>query len=217
MIQTFIKLRNLLDRRERRQALALLVVMLIMGFMELVGIASIMPLIAVLSNPKIVETNRYLHLAYEGLGFTSRNSFLILLSAGSFIVIVGRTLSTAFTSYITLRYANTRAQTLSVRLLGIYLGRPYAWFLNRHSADLGRSILSEVDYVINGSLMPALDLVSGGIIAACIVSLVVAVEPVVAASVTAVIALAYGLVYLAIRGSLVKMGKERVQSSRQRY
>src|SRR5438067_2171138 len=193
MIQTFIKLRNLLDSREQRQALALLLVMLGMGLIELVGIASIMPLIVVLSNPKIVETNRYLRLTYEGLGFTNRSSFLIFLSAGCFIVIVGRTLSTAFTSYTILRYANSRALTLSVRLLGAYLSRPYAWFLNRHSADLSRSVLSEVDYVVNGSLMPALDLVSGGIIAACIVSLVVAVEPVVAASATAVITLAYGI------------------------
>ena len=36
--------------------------------------------------------------------------------------------------------------------------QPYAWFLNRHSADLGKAVLSEVDNVVAQSLVPAMSL-----------------------------------------------------------
>ncbi|HEY0917991.1 ABC transporter ATP-binding protein [Devosia sp.] len=217
MIRTFGKLAELLDRRERRQALALLALMLAMGLAEVAGVASILPLIAVLADPEIIQTSPYLRQAYELFGFADTNAFLILLSAGVFALVVVRTGLAAFTGYALLRYAHMRGHAISARLLSSYLRRKYEWFLNRHSADIGHSVLSEVDQVITGSLMPALQLVSQAIIAACLVALVVAVEPLVALVATATIGLAYGLVYFSIRSLLLRVGRERLEANRERF
>ena len=40
------------------------------------------------------------------------------------------------------------------RLVEGYLHQPYSWFLNRHSADLGKTILAEVNVVIKSGLYP---------------------------------------------------------------
>ena len=40
--------------------------------------------------------------------------------------------------------------SISKRLLEGYLHQPYSWFLSRHSADLGKNILSEVGIVVSG-------------------------------------------------------------------
>ena len=217
MIRTFRKLAELLDRRERRQALALLALMLAMGLVEVAGVASILPLIAVLADPGIVRTNEYLKTLYDLAGFSDTNSFLILLSAAVFTLVVVRTGLAAFSSYAVLRYAHMRGHAISARLLSSYLRRKYEWFLTRHSADIGRAVLSEVDQVITSSLMPALHLVSQAIIAACLVALVVAVEPEVALVATATIGVAYGLVYFSIRGLLLRIGKERLDANRERF
>ncbi|WP_127145481.1 ABC transporter ATP-binding protein [Pelagibacterium montanilacus] len=217
MADTFAKLWALLTTRERRQAGLLLVVMLALGVIEMAGVASIFPLIAVLSNPEMIETNPYLNTAYEMLGFSSNNGFFVALSAGVFAVIVLRTVFTAINSYGMLRYAQMRSHSLSVKLLGSYLRRPYAFFLNRHSADMGKSVLSEVEQVVNGSLMPALQLVSKGIIAFALVSLVVVVEPVIASISVLVLAGAYGLVYFTIRGYLQRKGGERIEANKARF
>lgn len=217
MLETFSLLRDLLNARERRQAALLLVLLLVLGSIELVGVASILPFIAVLSDPKIVQTNTYLRATYGALGFNSINDFLVFLAAVMFLVVIVRTTFTAFAQYAALRYANMRSHTLAVRLLSAYLGRPYRWFLNRHSADLGKTILSEVEEVIRGSLLPGLELIKNGIIAVFITGLIVAVQPIVALVSTVTIALAYGAVYFTIRMYILKIGRERVAANRQRY
>jgi hypothetical protein len=37
-----------------------------------------------------------------------------------------------------------RQYSIGKRLVEGYLNQPYSWFLSRHSADLGKTILSEV-------------------------------------------------------------------------
>lgn len=217
MIATIGKLLDFLDRRERRNASLLFVMVLVMGLLEVVGIASIVPLIAVLSNPQIVHTNQYLATVYSGLAFTNTNSFLIFLSASVFMVVVGRTAFSAFTTYALTRYAHMRAHTISFRLLKNYLGRPYGWFLSRHSADMGKAVLSEVEQVVKGSLMPALELMSQVIIATCIIMLIILVQPLVAGTATVVMGGGYVLIYFGLRRFLAKIGQERLLSNSQRF
>lgn len=217
MIHSLLKLRDLLDPRERRHAVILVCIMLVMGLMEMIGVASILPLIAVLSDPEIVRTNPYMRHLYEALSFPDINTFLVFLSAGMFVIIVGRITLSALTQYALLRYSHMRSHALSVRLLGAYLRRPYSWFLNRHSADIGKTVLSEVDQVISGSLVPALQLASQSIIAASIIALIVLVDPLLALIASTSVITAYGFVYVGIRHYLLRIGQERVQCNRERY
>lgn len=217
MIAILSKLSDLLNAREKRQALLLLVLMLALGVIEMVGVASIFPLIAVLSDSGLIERNEHLRWTYQALGFSDTKSFFIFLSAAVFLMVVARTGFAAATSYGLLRYAQMRSHNLSVKLLRSYLRRPYAFFLNRHSADMGKSVLSEVEQVVNGSLLPLLQLVSQLIVAAFLVALVVAVEPVVAVVAVVALTASYGLVYVVLRSYLLRKGAERVAANRARY
>ena len=217
MYETYKKLWAILSLRERRQISILLVLMLGLGAFEMAGVASIFPLIAVLSSPEIIETNKYFSRVYQTLNFTSTNSFLIFLTGGVFLVIVLRTFYTAFMSYVLLRYSEMRCQSFSVRLLSSYLRRPYSYFLNRHSADLGKTVLSEVDQVIYGSLVPSLEVISKLIISAFLLSVVVVVEPKVALISILVLSTGYSLAYWIIRGYLLRRAVERLEFNRRRY
>ena len=46
-----------------------------------------------------------------------------------------------------------------------YLNQPYEWFLDKHSSDFGKSILTEVGLVINGGLVPAMQIIAHGVVA----------------------------------------------------
>ena len=47
-----------------------------------------------------------------------------------------------------------RNHQISLRLLKTYVDQPYNFFLNKHSAELGKKILSEVDDVVMDCLYP---------------------------------------------------------------
>ncbi len=208
---------ELLTPRERRRGLLVLGLMLVLALFEMLGVASVMPFLAVLGNPELVETNPVLATLYARGGFQSIQAFQVALGAGAFVLVVLSAALRIVTTYASARWVNMRRYSLAVRLLERYLRQPYPFFLNRNPADLTKSVLSEVDAVVNDALKPAMDLVSYGMVAVVIVVLLVVADPFLALLVTVVVGGLYGGVYLGVRGFLRRIGEERVAANRQRF
>ena len=71
MIETYKQLWNLLSKNERKQTFVLFLIMITNGIMEVFGIISLFPLISVLTNTSIIETNKYLTFIYKYFNFQS--------------------------------------------------------------------------------------------------------------------------------------------------
>lgn len=217
MLLPFYKVFALLDRRERRQAVLLLCMILVMGVIETVGLTSIMPLIAVLTNPDVIANNRFLNVVYVGLGYTSIDDFTFSLAIAAFVLLIGGTAFKALTTWALTRFAYMRRHSLACRLIGGYMNQPYEWFLNRHSADLAKNALSEVDLLVAHALLPAMRLLSNCTVVFFLFVLLVAVEPLLAIGVTVVISGVYGCIYFASARYLGSVGAERLSTNNQRY
>jgi len=188
-----------------------------MAFLDTVGVASIMPFMAVLGNPEVVETNRFLVFVYDLFGFTDPNKFLFFLGFLVFVALVTSILFKGLTQLAFLRFTHMRNHSLSSRLFLGYLGRPYIWFLNRHSADLGKSILSEVSQVINGVLIQVMKLMATGIAALFLIVLLIIVDPMLALTVAVILGGSYVLIYVTVRKYLSRIGKDRVLANKERF
>ena len=103
MTDTFRKIRDLLDARERRNAVILFVMMLFMGLFEVVGVVSIMPFVAVLAKPDVVHTNNYLSTMYQFLGFSSTNNCVRCLGGLRWGLVVGSRACRARTQWAAVR------------------------------------------------------------------------------------------------------------------
>ena len=89
-MQTLKKILFLLTPHEKKRAGLLLIMILIMAILDTIGVASIMPFIAVLTNPEIVESNFLLKLMYSKskiFGVENINEFIILLGFLVFFVL----------------------------------------------------------------------------------------------------------------------------------
>lgn len=217
MRHTIRKLLALLSHEERRRGYVLLGMVVIMAILDMVGIASIMPFMSVLSNPDVVVSNKYLAAVYREMNFTSAESFLAFLGLSVFLLLLFSTAFKALTTYSLLRFSQMREYSISRRLVSGYLHQPYEWFLNRHSADLGKTVLSEVGQVINGSVVPVMQLIAQSAVAVAIVSLLIVTNPVVAASMVSGLGAIYATIYISSRRYLSRIGTERVRANRQRY
>src|SRR5579885_796403 len=76
MRELFNKLISILDRRQRRQLRAVAAAILAMGLIEVIGISSVLPFMAVVANPEIIHTSASLHTVYTVLGFSGSKTFL---------------------------------------------------------------------------------------------------------------------------------------------
>ena len=215
--ETARQLLNLLGPRERRYAGLLLLMMLFMGVLETAGVASIMPFVALLANPSLVEKNSYFVALNGWLGFKDSHTLLLVLGCLVIALAISTTVFKAITAFAVGRFVMLRSYTLSLRLFKGYLCQPYAWFLRRNSSDLGKTILAEVGEVINGALMPTMSFLSQGSISLFLVALLIVIDPALSLMVIVVLGGIYGVIYFTTRHRLERIGSERVRANRERF
>lgn len=214
------KIFALLSKRERYNALLLLVAILVMAILDVLGVASIMPFMAVLLNPDLVYQNEYLLRAYvisNQLGVDTPQRFLFVVGSFVFILLIFSLAFKALTTYLQLRFTLMREYSIGRRLVAGYLCQPYSWFLNKNSAEIGKNVLSEVNFIVNNVMLPMMRLVSQAIVAGSIIVLLVIVDPVLAISVSAVLISGYLLIYKVVSVYLDSGGQHRFSVNESRY
>ena len=219
-MQTLKKFLFLLSPSERKQAGLLLLLILTMALLDMIGVASILPFMAVLTNPDIVNTNIILNKIFNFLkifGIENNQEFLFFLGVLVFILLVVSLLFKAFVTYVQVQFIQMRQYSLGKRLVTGYLQQPYSWFLNRHSADLGATVLSEVSRVVGSGLKPFMALIASSMVAIAITILLIITDPKLALVVTISLGTAYGIVYKFIRSYLDRIGKESLISNELRF
>lgn len=217
MIKCYKKIWSLLTGHERKKAVFLLLMMILMAFMEVAGVASVMPFLAVLGNPQMVETNTYLAAAYEALGLESTQAFLMALGILTLVVLLASAAVRIVTHYALLRFINMRRHSISIRLLSGYLHQPYIFFLNRNTSEMSKTILSETEQVINQSIRPAIHFMVYSLVSAALIVFLVYVDHVLALILAGVFGGFYALMYMTVRRRLGRMGAEIRSSNAQRF
>lgn len=207
----------LLTPRERWRGGLVLLMALVMACLETAGVASVMPFLAVLASPEMIQENPALRWAYDTGGFESTDRFLIALGIGAFVVTVLGALFRILTRYAMHRFTEMRRHSVGSRLLGTYLRRPYAFFLQRHSMDLVKSILSEVDELVMNVLKPVLNAAAYAVIVLALIILLVVMDPVLAVVVGVGIGGTYVLIYVGVQGYLGRIGNDRALANRERF
>ena len=211
------KVLDLLSPPEKRRGALVLAMFLTVAALEIVGVASVMPFLAVLGNPGIVEENLVLAVIYDRLGFETTEAFLIFLGVAVFFLVLLAAVVRVITTYAMNRYTEMRRHSISARLLETYLRQPYSFFLNRHSGDLSKSILSEVDQLIMAVFRPGMKLIAYSVVVCALVLFLVLIDPLLALIVGVFIGGAYGLIYVLVRGLLGRAGEDRAAANRERF
>lgn len=207
----------LLDRRERRNFWILLTIVVVSALSSAVMVGSVLPFLSVLSEPGRIQSVPALAWAYETLGFTSQYSFLVALGFLSLAVILITNGLLILKTWAIARFTNLRIHSISHRLMTAYLQQPYAFFLNRHTSEMGTRILSETQQVVRTFITPAVELIAASFTVVAIVTLLFLVEPVVALIAFGVLGGVYGGIYILSRSALKLLGRRRAKANTARF
>jgi len=219
-MHTFKKLLFLLTPHERKRAGLLIIMIIIMALLDMIGVASILPFMAVLMNPGLLETNVILNTMFQNLsmlGIETRQEFLVALGVLVFALLIISLAFKALTTYAQIRFVQMREHSIAKRLIEGYLHQPYSWFLSRHSADLGKNILSEVSTIIGYGINPLMELIAKGIVTIALIILLIITDPKLAFIVGLSLGSAYLIIFYIIRKYLNQTGEERVANNQLRF
>jgi ABC-type multidrug transport system fused ATPase/permease subunit len=215
------KIFNLLDYEEKKRALFLLILIFIVSIFDIIGIASVLPFISLLINPMIIENNNYLIYFYKKsgiLGITSINQFLFVLGLGILILLITSIFLRLLTNYAAVRFALMREYSISRRLFLGYLYQPYIYFLNRFAADFNKNIFSEVNTVVNRSIVTGINLISHSITCLSLLILIfISTDPIIASIVILILFFFYIIIFYSIKKILSSIGFERLENNKLRF
>jgi len=214
------KIFYLLAPTERKRSILVFVMILFVAILDMIGIASILPFIAVISNPELVETNIFLNKLFiflSVIGVNTREEFFFILGLIVFILLLVSLSFKALSTYVQLRFSLMCEFSIAKRLVEGYLHQPYIWFLNRNSADLGKNILSEVAQVVNGSLMSIINFLNYCTIIFFILTLLFLVDLKLTLIIIFILGFSYGAIYLSVSHFLQTIGEKRIKANELRF
>lgn len=214
------KIFHLLTPQELKRAGLLLILILIMAIFEMIGVASILPFIAVLTNSSLIQTNSILNTMYNFssiFGIENTQQFLFALGIMVFLLLILSITLKAITTYVQIRFIQMLEYNISKRLMERYLNQSYSWFLNRHSAEFGKTMLSEVGSVIGNGIKPLIELIARGTVSIALLILLIMTDPIIALIVGASLGGSYILIYKFTKSYIGKMGRIRFEKNEQRF
>ena len=212
-----LKLVSLLSREEKISGIKCLILMFFMGIFDVIGVASVLPFISLVSEPEIIFTNEYLYMIYSTLKFTDDRAFLMFSGLMVIALIITSTIFRAFTIYMIYRFSFNREYSISLKLIEGMLNQPYSWFLNQHGSDMGKSVLFDVREVVARCLTTVMMFLSSFSMVLLIVTMLILVNPTLAITVFLLYGSIYGCLYFSVSKALERIGADRLKTNGIRY
>lgn len=217
MLDNLQQLWQILSSLDKRKFLIVLIFTIVMACIESAGVLSIMPFLAVLANPDIVNTNKTIHNIYILFSVSNYKEFIIRLGLASMGIVLFSAGFKVVNQYVLSRFSSLQRHYLATRLLAIYLKQDYEFFIHKNSSELSKNILSEVDQLINSIIQPILQIISYGLVLLAMVVIIFIYHPIMAVIVSCALGGMYFLIYSTAKKLLAKIGQEFQLANKERY
>jgi ATP-binding cassette subfamily C protein len=187
------------------------------AFLEVIGIASVLPFIHLVSNPEAIQQNDWLLKISNFFNFKSYTDLLILTGFGMLVFLTLANAFTVFTTWLQHRIVWDTGHSLSTRLLQSYLVRPYSFFLNKNTSELQSKIVMEVGQLCSSVILPLNEIISRVAVVFVIFILLLVVDVKTSFIIIGSLSGAYLIAYLLRKGVLQSLGEKRIQVNLARF
>lgn len=168
MLKILKKMNLLLDRRQKRTMIVLIVMMLVGGVLESLGISMLVPIVTVVLDPLEIRKSEILSALYEVLGMESSAQFAVFLLLAFVVMTVVKNIYLFFQQKLQLKFVYTNQFATSRRMMINFMKRPYEYYLNADTSVIQRNITSDVNNMY-GLILSCLQLFSECIVFVCLV------------------------------------------------
>lgn len=171
------KLFKLLDRSEKLMIAFLFALMIIAALIEVVSVAAVPILVAVLSDPtQVLENERYAGV-WNFFGIEDNQSLLIFGALLVFFAFVAKNAFLIIYKWISTSFLFGLYTRLGDKLFRMYMEAPYTFHLSRNSAELLRNVTQETQLMVVKFLFPFMKFVMDVGIVIGILLLLLSVDP----------------------------------------
>ena len=217
MFKLLKKLFFLLTPSQRKRFYALQILVTLMAIVEIFGVASIIPFMALVGDMNQLQQDTFVAEIYQSSGINSESEFVFLLGVCVLFILLISTIISMFTIWKLSMFAHKIGTEIADRLYTHYLRQGWLFHASGSSAQLTKKIATETLRVTGAVLVPLVH-VNAKIILAVLMSLSIFIyDPKVAIIGLTLFALTYFLLFRGVRMRLARYGSAVSHVNEQRF
>ncbi|MCR4762622.1 MAG: ABC transporter ATP-binding protein/permease [Lachnospiraceae bacterium] len=207
MAKILKKMHILLDAGQKRQMAVIVVLMLIGGVLESLGIGLIVPVMTVVLSPQKIRESLLLSALYNGLGMQNENQFAAFFMVLLILTFIVKNIFLYIVNVVQLRFVYTNQFATSRRMMINFMKRPYEYYLNADTTVIQRSITSDVNNMY-GLILSCLQLLSEGIVFCCLIVILLIQDARMTVTIASLLIVTLLVIKLLIKPVMVRAGKD---------
>ena len=200
------KLISIIPRRDWKFVALLLFAMLVGGFLEALGIGGILPLLSVLGQPDFLAAHPAAAGVLAPLGIVTHAQLIVAAALGLVVVYVVKELFLVAEFRMQTWFVARMQAHFAQRLMEEYLAKPYIYHVNHNTANILRDVGSGPRKVFSAIFVPLGQFITEAVTAAVICALLIALDPVAALLVAAVLGLTVFFTIRVLRKRITRQG-----------
>lgn len=196
---------GLLTKHDQRRGQLVCLAVVLAAVLEAVGVATVMPFLAVMTSPESSRTFRVVGALYRWLDQPTPMAFTIYFGCFCIGILALSAVSSLYTRQMLLQFSALRYHDLSRRLFECYLTRGYEFFLQHNAAKLGDTVIADCEEAITRVLLGLMIVFSNLAVVVCLFLAAILIQPVLAMTAFMIVGGLYLMTYGIIRRRIVSI------------
>ena len=217
MFNMIKQLFSLLSDQQIKSFYKLQILVIIMAFTELLGIASIAPFMALVGDITILERGGIFTKLYQASGLSNPIDFLFYAGLGVLAALAVSTIVSMYTTWKLALYGSSVGTEIADRLYTYYMNQDWQFHASGSSAQLTKQVSSEAMRITSGIVQPVMRMNAKVVLAIFISVGLLIYNPLVALGGLVIFILAYFLLYKLVRKTLATNGYKLSQVATTRF
>ncbi|MFW3355554.1 ABC transporter ATP-binding protein [Aliarcobacter butzleri] len=217
MLKVIKELFALLTPAQRKRFFILQILVIFMTFGEILGIASIAPFMALVSDIDILQRDNILTMFYQQTGFIDPYNFVFFLGVCVIVFLTLASILSMLTTWKLLMFSSSVGTEIADRLYSYYLKQPWLFHANGSSAQLTKQVSSESIRVTDSIITPLM-VMNAKLVFSIVLSIIMFIyNPIVALAGIVIFSLAYLILYKIVKKRLQENGRNISTLSTERF
>lgn len=206
-IQAIYNIRNLLPAAFQRQAMIMVLLLLVGALMDVFGLAAILPVVTAAMNPAIIHEHPLFSAIYQQVGSPDHLVFLLLLSCFLLAIFIVKNGLSLFISYMQARFAFKIALDMSEKQFGAYYQRGMQYIKADTSGRISYNIINVPYYFASSYFLPTLTIATELVVIISILIGILLFNPLLVGALLLVLAPSFILIYRVLRSRARDIGQ----------
>ncbi len=207
MLRVIKQLFAVLTPAQRKSYYFLQFLVILMAIMEIVGVASIVPFMALVGDMDQLNQDSIFGKAYIASGINTEFKFVLMLGISVLMLLIIASTVSIFTIWRLTKFAHKTGAELGDRLYSYYLKKDWLFHASGNSSNLIKKIATEIPRTTQGIIVQLMQMNAKIVLAIFVIITVFFYDPKVALSGFLVFSLSYILLFSIVKIRLQNNGK----------